>query len=271
LHVGDLVLALVRYLDRGAPACLTLKTVLVLLPPSETKAMGGDGPPLDLAALSWPELNPVRDKLVDALVELSSDVPASLAALGLSERQAGEVERNADLRQSPTMPALARYTGVLYDALDLPSLKKGERERAFRRLAVASALFGIVRGGEPIPAYRLSGGSAVPSIGPLGSLWRPALEPVLNEIDEFVVDLRSGTYATLARIPNAVIVRVVSEDGRGVRKAVSHHNKAHKGLLARALSTSRTEPKNITGLVKAAKAAGLRMERTGAQNVDLFA
>jgi len=246
------------------------RPVLLLLPPSETKAVGGVGAPLDHSALTCPELTPVREKIAHALVELAADVPGSLAALALSERQADEVQRNAELWRSPTMPALARYTGVLYDALDLPTLKKGERDRAFHRLAIASALFGVVRGGDPIPAYRLSGGSALPSIGPLGALWRPALEPALAEIDDFVVDLRSGPYATLARIPHAVTVRVVSEDGSGVRKAVSHFNKAHKGLLARALVVSRAEPKNLNGLVKVAKAAGFRVEKTGDRTADLF-
>ncbi|MFD9741774.1 peroxide stress protein YaaA [Umezawaea sp. NPDC059074] len=244
--------------------------MLLLLPPSETKAAGGVGAPLDHSVLTCPELTPVREKIAHALVELAADVPGSLAALALSERQADEVQRNAELWRSPTMPALARYTGVLYDALDLPTLKKGERDRAFHRLAIASALFGVVRGGDPIPAYRLSGGSALPSIGPLGALWRPALEPALAEIDDFVVDLRSGPYATLARIPHAVTVRVVSEDGSGVRKAVSHFNKAHKGLLARALVVSRAEPKNLNGLVKVAKAAGFRVEKTGDRTADLF-
>ena len=246
------------------------RPVLLLLPPSETKAVGGVGAPLDHSALTCPELTPVREKIAHALVELAADVPGSLAALALSERQADEVQRNAELWRSPTMPALARYTGVLYDALDLPTLKKGERDRAFHRLAIASALFGVVRGGDPIPAYRLSGGSALPSIGPLGALWRPALEPALAAIDDFVVDLRSGPYATLARIPHAVTVRVVSEDGSGVRKAVSHFNKAHKGLLARALVVSRAEPKNLNGLVKVAKAAGFRVEKTGDRTADLF-
>jgi cytoplasmic iron level regulating protein YaaA (DUF328/UPF0246 family) len=245
--------------------------VLVLLPPSETKAAGGDGAPLDLDRLSFPELNPVRDKIADALVELSGDVSASLVALKLSERQAAEVQRNAELRRSPTMPALARYTGVLYDALDLPSLTKAQRDRAHQRLAVASALFGAVRGGDPIPAYRLSGGSTIPSIGGLRGLWRPALEPALQGVDELVVDLRSGAYATLARVPQAVVVRVVSEDGSGRRKAVSHFNKAHKGLLARAVTTSRAEPSDVAGLVKVAAAAGLRLEPTGERTADLFA
>ena len=37
-----------------------LRPVLVLLPPSETKAPGGDGSPLRLDTLSHPELTPTR-------------------------------------------------------------------------------------------------------------------------------------------------------------------------------------------------------------------
>ncbi|GAA1203499.1 peroxide stress protein YaaA [Prauserella alba] len=242
--------------------------MLVLLPPSETKAAGGDGAPLDLDALSLPELNPVRRKLADALVELAADVPASLAALGLSERQAGEVERNAALWTSPTMPALRRYTGVLYDALDAGSFTGAEAGRAGSRLAVASALFGVVRAGDPIPAYRLSGGSSLPGFPALRSVWRPVLEPVLQS-DELVVDLRSGAYAALARIPGAVTVRVVTEDASGNRRTVSHHNKAYKGRLAAALVTSRAEPSTVDKVVAVAEKAGMTMERAGETDLVL--
>src|SRR3954463_5680276 len=87
--------------------------VLVLLPPSETKAPGGDGAPLDLAALSSPELTAVRTELAEALVKLADDPPACRAALGLSAKQDDAVERNAALFTGPTLPGLERYTGVL--------------------------------------------------------------------------------------------------------------------------------------------------------------
>ena len=240
--------------------------MLVLLPPSETKAIGGEGAPLDLDALSFPELNPVRDKLVSALADLAQDVPASLKALDISERQVDEVHRNAALRTSETTPALLRYTGVLYDNLDFPSLKKAAKERAYQRLAVASALFGAVRGGDPVPAYRLSGGSTLPGHGGLRTLWKPALEPLFKGTDEFVVDLRSGAYSSLARIPHAVVVRVITSEG----KVVSHFNKAHKGLLARAIATSSTEPGDLKGLVRLAQKAGLTMVATGERTADLI-
>jgi cytoplasmic iron level regulating protein YaaA (DUF328/UPF0246 family) len=92
--------------------------VLVLLPPLETKASGGDGSPFALDRLPYSELTPVRRRLIDELVALAGDAPAGLAALKLSERQSAELERNADLWTAPTLPAVQRYTGVLYAALD---------------------------------------------------------------------------------------------------------------------------------------------------------
>jgi cytoplasmic iron level regulating protein YaaA (DUF328/UPF0246 family) len=244
--------------------------VLVLLPPSETKADGGRGGALDLDALSYPELNSTRAKLADALVELAADVPASVAALGLTERQAGEVERNARLWTSPTMPALRRYTGVLYDALDVKSFTRAGLEKAHRRLAVTSSLFGVVSATDPIPAYRLSGGNSLPSLGTVRGLWKPVLEPVLQAVEGLVVDLRSGTYSAFAKLrPDAVTVRVVTENARGERVTVSHFNKAYKGRLAHVLAATRAEPSTVDQLVKVITKAGLAVERTGEHALDL--
>ncbi|GAB3581717.1 peroxide stress protein YaaA [Amycolatopsis endophytica] len=240
--------------------------MLVLLPPSETKAPGGDGPPLRLDELSFPELNPLRRKLADAVVDLAHDVPSSLDVLGLSRRQGDEVARNAALWSSPTLPALERYTGVLYDALDYGGFGRAARAKADRRLAVASALFGIARGDDRIPGYRLSGGTSLPALGTLRSLWRPALEPALAEVDGLVVDLRSGAYAALARVPRAITVRVVTAGG----KTVSHFNKAYKGKLAAALATASREPSTVEGLIAAAEKAGITLDRVGEQELELI-
>ncbi|MEQ0558907.1 peroxide stress protein YaaA [Amycolatopsis sp. NEAU-NG30] len=244
--------------------------MLVLLPPSETKADGGRGGPLNLDALSFPELNPTRAKLVDALAELAADVPASIAALGITERQAGEVTRNAQLWTSPTMPALRRYTGVLYDALDVKSFTKAGLEKAHRRLAVTSSLFGVVSATDPIPAYRLSGGNSLPSLGTVRGMWKPVLEPVLQAVEGLVVDLRSGTYSAFAKLrPDAVTVRVVTENARGERVTVSHFNKAYKGRLAHVLAATRAEPSTVDQLVKVITKAGLVVDRTGEHALEL--
>jgi cytoplasmic iron level regulating protein YaaA (DUF328/UPF0246 family) len=237
--------------------------VLVLLPPSETKIDGGDGPPLSLDALSHPELDPLRKELVDALVDLASDVGASRAALGISPKQDAEIARNATLWTSPTAPALLRYTGVLYDALDVRSLRGAAAVRARERLAVGSALFGLLRAGDPVPAYRLSAGSALPGRGTLAAAWKPLLEPVLATIaaGELVVDLRSGSYSALARIPGAVDVDVLAEHPDGRRTVISHFNKAHKGRIARLLAGTRAGPADAAAVAVLLRRSGLRVER----------
>jgi cytoplasmic iron level regulating protein YaaA (DUF328/UPF0246 family) len=239
--------------------------VIVLLPPSETKRDGGDGPALKLDALASPELGPLRETLVDELIELSHDRPASRRALGISAAQDSEIDRNAALRTAPTMAAINRYTGVLYDALDIESLRGATASRARARLAVGSALFGLLRADDPVPPYRLSAGSKLPDRPTLAARWRPLLDPVLADMarDELVVDLRSGSYAALGRLPNAVQVDVLSEHPDGRRTVVTHFNKAHKGRLARVLAGSRSEPTDAAGVAAVARRAGLRVERRG--------
>ena len=243
--------------------------VLLLLPPSETKQPGGDGDPLDLAALSAPELTGVRTELVEALVKLAGDVPASRAALGVSDKQDDEIARNATLWTGPTLPAVERYTGVLYDALDVGSMTRARRARADARLAVGSALFGLVGARDRIPAYRLSAGSPLPGLPTLRALWRPALSPVLAALPGLVVDLRSGSYAALAPVPDAVTVQVLSERPDGTRSVVSHFNKSHKGRLARLLATTTAEPDDVVGLRRLLRRAGLHVEHDGGTALTL--
>ena len=154
---------------------------------------------------------------------------------------------------------------MLYDALDIGSLRGAALSRAHARLAVGSALFGLVRADDPIPAYRLSASSKLPGQPTLAARWRPVLEPVLADIatSELVVDLRSGSYAALGRLPSAVHVDVVAEHADGHRTVVSHFNKAHKGRLARALVTSRAEPDDAAKVAAIARRAGMRVERDG--------
>jgi cytoplasmic iron level regulating protein YaaA (DUF328/UPF0246 family) len=206
--------------------------VLVLLPPSETKAYGDSGPPLDLSSLSYPALTRARRALLADVVRLAKKETAALQeALQVSSRD--EVLKNRDLKKAPTLPALELYTGIVYDNLSYATLAPAARERADESLVVASALFGLLRPTDRVPSYRLSGGTVLPGLGGLAPRWKPVLEPVLATAG-FVVDLRSGAYANLARLPDACQVRVLRDEG-GRRTVVSHDNKWTKGKLARAL------------------------------------
>lgn len=240
--------------------------MLVLLPPSEGKATARRGTPLDLDRLSFPELTTTRGRLVSALERLARTQPEALrVALGLTQRQTAELASDAALTSAPTLPALRLYTGVVYEALGYETLTGGAKRRANSSLVVASALFGLVRPGDRLPPYRLSGGTTLPGTGGLAAIWRPALEPLLARESGLVVDLRSGTYAALARVPRAVEVRVLRESA-GQRSVVSHDNKWTKGLLARALCESGA--RSVRDVAEAARSIADLVEVDG-RRVDL--
>ena len=139
--------------------------------------------------------------------------------------------------------------------------------RARARRAIGSALFGLLRADDQIPAYRLSAGSKLPGRPGLATRWRGALEPALADLAgrELVVDLRSGAYVGLGRLEAAVRVEVLAEHPDGRRAVVSHFNKAHKGRLARALAAGRSDPDDAAAVAAVARRAGMRVEREGNQ------
>ncbi|GAA4741145.1 peroxide stress protein YaaA [Gordonia alkaliphila] len=242
----------------------------VILPPSETKSDGGAGVPLDLEKLSLPELAATRRRVADALVALADDLDASQRALGLGKSQLAEVDRNAELFVSPTRPAITRYTGVLYDALDYRGMTRASKAKAADRLMIASALFGVVAATDEIPAYRLSGGSKLPGFGTLAAVWKPVLSPALEALDDFVVDLRSGAYLSLGPVRGAVTATVVTEAADGSRSVVSHFNKHYKGLIARDLVSTRAQVADIGKLAAVLSSAGHRVEITSPTEITVI-
>lgn len=236
--------------------------MLILLPPSETKRTGGTGRSLALSRLSFRQLNAHRRTLVDELVALSADADAAFAALKLGPTQAGEVEANRRLRRSPTMPAIDRYTGVLYDALDSLTLSGEARAFAAEHVFVHSALLGPIGALEPIPAYRLSHDSRLPGRS-LKRHWGTAIADALARHDGLILDLRSEAYAHLGPAPrreDSIYLRVLTEADTGQRRALNHFNKKAKGEFTRALIENGQEISDTAELLVWAKTVGIRLE-----------
>lgn len=232
--------------------------MLILLPPSETKRDGGDGRALDTAALRFPGLSSSRNDVLGALVSLASDESATITALKLGPKQLAEVGRNRAAATSATMPALDRYTGVLYDALDAATLTPDARRFAGEHLVVHSALLGPVGALDEIPAYRLSYDSRLPGF----VLKRHWAKPVARELDAvpgLQLDLRSEGYAALGPLPErdgAVYLRVLTVGDDGRRRALNHFNKQGKGRFSRALLEAGVDHPDVESLLDWARATG---------------
>ena len=219
--------------------------MLILLPPSESKSNRRRGRPADPSTWSFPDLGPTRARVAAALADVSRS-PEAPTLLGVSPGLLDEVARNLVLDTAPATQAAEVYTGVLYDALGLATLDTAARRRANRWLVVISALHGAVRPSDRITAYRLSMGSTLPGLGPLASLWRPALDQVLPEVAArgVVVDCRSASYAAAWRPGADLATRWVQVRVPGA----SHMAKHTRGLVARHLCQVGATPRTVPAL-----------------------
>jgi cytoplasmic iron level regulating protein YaaA (DUF328/UPF0246 family) len=225
---------------------------LVLIPPSEGKAGGGDGPSWADAEHAIPELDAARRLVIKGLRRAMRGSKRDAAKLlGVGDAAAAvAVAANLAVDTAGTLPAIERYTGVLYDALDYASLSRALRRRVDEQVLVLSALWGAVSPRDPIPDYKLKMGATLPGLGRLATWWRPRLGPVLDDraAGRVVWNLLPGEHAS-AWTPGggaAAIIEVRFLDDverRGARAlvTVSHWNKLLKGALVRHIMAEQLE------------------------------
>lgn len=228
--------------------------MLILLPPSEGKTAPAAGPPVTLASLTHPRLAALRQRVGDTLARVSGQKNA-LEILGTGPSLAAEVERNRTIWDNPTAPAAQVYSGVLYDAAGMAHWDGATLALAHQRIRIVSALWGALSPADRIPAYRLSMGTHLGRIGPLGPWWRAHLGPELDALaqDSLVIDCRSAAYgaAYRPRSPGWVTVSVQRDLG-GRRAVVSHMAKHTRGLLAGHLIAADAVPESAADLADAA-------------------
>ena len=257
--------------------------MLFLLPPSETKATGGKSLSIAQVALTFGGLNSARDRVYRALRAVCEGDSAEAAKkLGLSAKRAQEVQINLGVQDSPVMPAIARYSGTLYDAIHGRGLKGSPTEHntlSANELAVAkqivfiqSSLFGLIPATDLIPNYRMSASTKLPGLSLKGE-WSQAHELIWPRLSGGpIIDLRSKAYAELAPIPSGIdhfVLDVEQERPDGSRVRLNHFNKKAKGQLIHSVLTGAKVPTSFDELAVVAESAGLRLELGEAGHLTL--
>lgn len=193
---------------------------LVLLAPSEDKAAGGHpGKLRESPAQRW-----VREKLHDLVVHGTPEAQARAFDARGPALEKAKAEALALRHSVPLLPALERYQGVAFEALDAASLNR----EVWKQVFVLSNLRGLVRGDEPVPPYKLKLGG-VPG---LKKHWLQHLGPLLETLPE------GPLWELLPKEPADLLkgwkrprhtVEIVDPEGR----AISHFSKKYRGLVAR--------------------------------------
>jgi uncharacterized protein len=200
--------------------------ILLLLPPSEGKADGGD------VKTPWSPTLGATSKEVSTARKVIADT--------YSKSSGVRVVKTA------TMLATDRYTGVVWKHLDLASLPVATRRKLQKQIYVVSGLLGLVRGDESIPNYKLKMGARLAPIGSLASFWKPVLTVEVAKLGQkhLLVDLLPNEHRAAIdwnEVPNHVQIDLVAKDGGRVG---GHNAKAAKGLLARHILTTNSDLKS---------------------------
>jgi hypothetical protein len=237
---------------------------LILLPPSEGKARGGDGRPWTPGSLSI-DLDAQRKAAIRGLAAAMKGDETSRAKLldVKGTALAAATAANRAVAKAPTMPAIDRYTGVLYDALDHRSLGAVQRRRLDASVVIFSGLWGAVMPADPIPDYKLKMGAALTPMGKLSTWWRETLSARLTELaaGRHVWNLLPNEHAAAWQPPADLeqwTVRFL-QHRNGKLATVSHDNKSLKGALVRfLLANPAAEPSDLAGWKHP---AGYRLDR----------
>lgn len=241
----------------------------ILLPPSETKNLGTADKSLEFESLSFSELDSSRKKLFAELVKVSKRRDGC-ERLGIPPTLSHQLDLNRNILHAPTAPAIEIYNGVLFDSLDYKSLSAAVKTKANHSLVIFSAAFGLLTAVDQIPSYRLSASAKIFANTTLNSFWKKSTAAI-HFSQEVVVDMRSGMYEsfwTPLNFENYLVLKIVDVDKKSGKKlAVSHFNKATKGLIARDLLQSKSKVNNADAVINALSAKGWRL---GEVSIDKF-
>jgi cytoplasmic iron level regulating protein YaaA (DUF328/UPF0246 family) len=230
--------------------------VRILLPPSEAKQPGGRGRGLTAEPRPDDELARHRAELLAALSRLLDRPDAAEKLLLPPSVAESALAVNRQVATAPTLPAMRRYAGTVYQGLAVAGLSPAATRLARTTLLIFSGLLGVSRGGDPVPDYRVPAKAVLPGIGVAGTFWRPRLAGLLPALlgSGPIVDLRSSDYAAMwqpaagsALAGRLISVRVLSPTPAGRLAVVSYRSKLAKGRLAAALLERQAAGHRVTG------------------------
>jgi cytoplasmic iron level regulating protein YaaA (DUF328/UPF0246 family) len=201
----------------------------ILIPPSEGKATGGHHSPIEPSS--------AIQSMIETLQQYSGDQQKLLGVKGVALDMA--IQTNKDILTSKTLPAIERYTGVVYKALDYPSLPAPAQKFADNHIRIVSAIFGLVKPRDHIPNYKLK-------IEKLhaAKYWQPTITKQLE--GTFVIDLLPQAHKKAVSWKKGINVEFKIMQN-GAAKPAGHMGKHIKGRFVRWLCEKQiTDPRRFS-------------------------
>lgn len=201
-----------------------MKNLIILIPPSEGKTSGGTHPALGKVSVH-------SEHIIDQWKDFSTQQWNKY--LGLKDKALLKaIEANKDVLSSKTLPAIERYSGVVYSAIDYPTLSKKAKSFFDQHVQIVSGLFGLVKPQDLIPDYKWK----IDSAG-ADKFWRPINRKKLE--GAFIVDVLPQAHKKAVEHDKGAIVDFyVIKNGQ--KMPAGHQGKHIKGRFIRWLVERQT-------------------------------
>lgn len=198
---------------------------IVLIPPSEGKAEGGGGEPLKQYPRGVEEIH-------KRFLKCDGSYKHLIGVRG--DYLEKSIERNKNILETPTMPAIQRYTGTVYKYLDYETVEN--KEYLHSHIYITSAMFGLVKATQEIPNYKLK-------MSKLRAYkwWKKKTKEFLE--DFFVVDVLTTTHRKSVSYEEGIEIDFKIARDDGTLRGAGHSGKKIKGKFVRYLAE-----KNVTTL-----------------------
>jgi len=203
-----------------------MKDLIILIPPSEGKAEGGNEEAIKTSAEVKAQIKRLQN--------YSGDIEKLLGVKGKALKKAKKANKN--ILKSKTMPAIKRYTGVVYAGIDYANLRIENKKYFDKHVRIVSALFGLVTPQDKIPNYKLK-------IEKLDSAkyWKTKISEKLK--NKYVIDLLPQSHKKAVEYKDGIQIEFkITKKGKTI--PAGHKGKYIKGRYIRWLCQTKT--KDIT-------------------------
>ena len=200
----------------------------ILIPPSEGKAKVK---PLDILFKDTDfKFAKYTQQIVDLLGLIENEDLTSV--YGTSQDKAIMFHRqNQDIFNSKCVPAIERYTGVVYNHIDWHSLPSQAKNYMNKHIIIFSGLFGLLSPDTLIPDYKLK-----MNVLSLKNLWSPLISQYIKN-EDVVFDLLPQVHRKAYSPPKNTIEIDFLVKNKGKTSAAGHFGKAVKGQFIKFLAT----------------------------------
>lgn len=200
-----------------------MKKIVILIPPSEGKFSDGTQQPLK-------KVSKETQRIIGLWKNKSREGWGKV--LGVKGRALDRaIEANKNILSSKTLPAIERYCGVVYNAIDYATLDASAKTFFDEHVRIVSAVFGLLSPREQIPDYKCK----INNFG-ADKFWRAINKDRLRDV--FVVDLLPQAHKKAVEYSHGSSIEFYFlKDGKKI--PAGHHGKRIKGRFVRWLVQQR--------------------------------